>query len=91
MPATTAPRSDIGYLTNYSFHIWYQIVIEILRRRAKQYGAEVVIQDAGKSVEQPDHQAREMISKVDALLLTPAGTSPVWNRFWNWRRRPANQ
>jgi hypothetical protein len=29
----------IGYLTNYSFHIWYQILIEIIRRRAAQYGA----------------------------------------------------
>ena len=37
----------IGYLTNYSFHIWYQIVIEILHRRSKQYGAEIEILDAG--------------------------------------------
>ena len=65
----------IGYLTNYSFHIWYQIVIEILGRRAAQYGSEIVVQDAGKSVENQINQAREMLPKVDALLLTPAATS----------------
>ena len=74
VPATTAPKR-IGYLTNYSFHIWYQIVMELLRRRAKQYGAEVVIEDAGKSVDNQIRQARAMISEVDALILTPAGTS----------------
>jgi ribose transport system substrate-binding protein len=64
----------IGYLTNYSFHIWYQIVIEILKRRGKQYGAEIEIIDADKSVENQIEQAREMIEKVDALILTPAAT-----------------
>lgn len=64
----------IGYLTNYSFHIWYQIVIEILKRRAAQYGAEIIYQDAGLSVENQIAQAREMIKEVDALILTPAAT-----------------
>lgn len=65
----------IGYLTNYSFHIWYQIVIEVLTRRARQYGAEVIVQDAGKSVENQIQQAQAMIEQVDTLLLTPAATS----------------
>lgn len=65
----------IGYLTNYSFHIWYQIVIEILHRRAKQYGVEVEIMDAGLSVENQINQAREMVKKVDAIILTPANTT----------------
>jgi ribose transport system substrate-binding protein len=65
----------IGYLTNYSFHIWYQIVIEILRRRGAQYGAEIEIMDAGLSVENQIRQAREIIERVDALVLTPAATS----------------
>jgi ribose transport system substrate-binding protein len=64
----------IGYLTNYSFHIWYQIVIEILKRRAAQYGAEIVFEDAGLSVENQINQAREMLAEVDALILTPAAT-----------------
>ncbi len=64
----------IGYLTNYSFHIWYQIVIEILKRRGAQYGAEIVIKDAELSVENQIKQAREMVHQVDALILTPAGT-----------------
>ncbi|HEV8430866.1 MAG TPA: sugar ABC transporter substrate-binding protein [Pyrinomonadaceae bacterium] len=73
--AATATPNRIGYLSNYSFHIWYQIVMEVLRRRAKQYGAEVVIQDAGKSVDNQIRQAEAMIGEVDALILTPAGTS----------------
>jgi ABC-type sugar transport system substrate-binding protein len=71
--AAKTPKK-IGYLTNYSFHIWYQIVIEILRRRGAQYGAEIVIKDAGLSVENQIRQAREMLSEVDALILTPAAT-----------------
>lgn len=65
----------IGYLTNYSFHIWYQIIIEILQRRGAQYGAEIVVKDANLSVENQIEQAREMIENVDVLILTPAATS----------------
>lgn len=65
----------IGYLTNYSFHIWYQIVIEVMKRRGAQYGAEIEIVDAGLSVENQIAQAREMAGKVDVMVLTPANTS----------------
>jgi len=77
VPLVEAARKPktIGYLTNYSFHIWYQIVIEILKRRGAQYGAELVIKDAGLSVENQIEQAREMVAEVDALILTPAATS----------------
>ncbi len=71
--AAKTPKK-IGYLTNYSFHIWYQIVIEILKRRASLYGAEIVFEDAGLSVENQIKQAREMLKEVDALILTPAAT-----------------
>ena len=71
--AAKLPKT-IGYLTNYSFHIWYQIVIEILKRRGAQYGAEIVIKDAGLSVENQIKQARQMVHEVDALILTPADT-----------------
>lgn len=64
----------IGYLTNYSFHIWYQIIIEMLKRRGQQYGAEIIIKDAELSVENQINQAREMLNEVDALILTPAAT-----------------
>lgn len=64
----------IGYLTNYSFHIWYQIVIEILKRRGKQYGVEIDVVEAGLSVENQIKQAREMVDNVDAIILTPANT-----------------
>lgn len=72
---TTKTPKKIGYLTNYSFHIWYQIVIEILQRRAAQYGAEIIVKDANLSVENQINQAREMLAEVDALILTPAATS----------------
>ena len=65
----------VGYLTNYSFHIWYQIVIEVMKRRGAQYGIELDILDAGLSVENQIAQAREMVSRVDAIVLTPANTS----------------
>ncbi|MBC7797256.1 MAG: sugar ABC transporter substrate-binding protein, partial [Pyrinomonadaceae bacterium] len=71
--AAKTPKK-IGYLTNYSFHIWYQIVIEILKRRANQYGAEIIVVDADLSVENQINQAREMLSEVDAIILTPAAT-----------------
>ncbi|MEZ5428985.1 MAG: sugar ABC transporter substrate-binding protein [Pyrinomonadaceae bacterium] len=64
----------IGYLTNYSFHIWYQIVIEMLERRGAQYGSEIVIIDADKSVENQIRQAGQMLEQTDALILTPAAT-----------------
>lgn len=65
----------VGYLTNYSFHIWYQILIEIMKRRGGQYGIELEIVDAGLSVENQIAQAREMIGRVDAIILTPANTT----------------
>src|SRR6476619_4478067 len=64
----------VGYLTNYSFHIWYQIVIELLRRRGAQYGIEVEVADANLSVANQIAQARDMVQRVDALILTPAAT-----------------
>jgi ABC-type sugar transport system substrate-binding protein len=68
-----APKR-VGYLVNYSFHIWYQILIEIIRRRAAQYGATIVVRDAELSVERQIEQARELFTDVDALILTPAAT-----------------
>jgi ribose transport system substrate-binding protein len=68
-----APKR-IGYLTNYSFHIWYQILIEIIRRRAAQYGATVTVLDAELSVERQIQQAQQLFGEADALILTPAAT-----------------
>lgn len=67
--------AKVGYLTNYSFHIWYQIVIEIMKRRGKQYNLELEILDAGLSVENQITQARELVGRVDAIVLTPANTT----------------
>ena len=65
----------VGYLTNYSFHIWYQILIEVMKRRGAQYGIDLDIMDAGLSVENQIEQTREMVKRVDAIVLTPANTS----------------
>src|SRR5436190_1061838 len=67
--------AKVGYLTNYSFHIWYQIVIEIMKRRGAQYGIELEVLDANLSVENQIAQARELVNRVDAVVLTPANTS----------------
>ncbi|MEP7075158.1 MAG: sugar ABC transporter substrate-binding protein [Acidobacteriota bacterium] len=71
--ATKGPKR-IGYLTNYSFHIWYQILIEVMKRRGRQYGTEIDVVDARMSVENQMVQAREMVKRVDAIVLTPANT-----------------
>ncbi|MEP6787377.1 MAG: sugar ABC transporter substrate-binding protein, partial [Acidobacteriota bacterium] len=77
VPLVKAERTPkrVGYLTNYSFHIWYQIVIEVLKRRGSQYGVELDVVEAGLSVENQIKQAREMIGRVDAIILTPANTT----------------
>jgi ribose transport system substrate-binding protein len=73
----------IGYLVNYSFHIWYQILIEIIGRRAAQYGASVVVRDAELSVSRQIQQARDLlVDKVDALILTPAATEGLEPVMW---------
>ena len=72
--ARPAPRR-IGYLVNYSFHIWYQILMEVMRRRAAQYGAELLIADAHLSVARQIEEARALLDEVDGLILTPAATS----------------
>lgn len=78
----TAGRAarHIGYLTNYSFHIWYQTVMEVISRRARQYGASVEVHDAELSVARQLEGARDLLTRVDALVLTPAadaGVEPV--------------
>jgi ribose transport system substrate-binding protein len=77
VPLVTATKkpAKIGYLTNYSFHIWYQIVIEVMKRRGRQYGVELDILDAGLSAENQITQARELVKRVEAVVLTPANTS----------------
>ena len=67
--------AKVGYLTNYSFHIWYQIVIEVMKRRGGQYGIALDVVDANLSVENQIAQARELVKRVDAIVLTPANTS----------------
>src|SRR3954471_1753342 len=71
---TSKKPAKLGYLTNYSFHIWYQILIEVIKRRATLYGIEVDVADANLSVDNQIEQARELVKKCDVLVLTPAAT-----------------
>ncbi|MEW5978299.1 MAG: sugar ABC transporter substrate-binding protein [Acidobacteriota bacterium] len=64
----------IGYLVNYKFHIWYQILMEVMDRRARQYGAGLVVADSCQSVEKQIEAAQALVRQVDALILTPAAT-----------------
>jgi ribose transport system substrate-binding protein len=79
--AGNAPKR-IGYLVNYSFHIWYQILLDIIARRAAQYGATVIVRDAELSVDRQIEQARELLDQVDALILTPAATEGLEPIVW---------
>lgn len=70
---TRVPRR-IGYLVNYSFHIWYQILIEVMTRRAAQYGATFIVRDAALSVDRQIDAAQTLLDEVDGLVITPAAT-----------------
>jgi ribose transport system substrate-binding protein len=77
----TTPQK-IGYVVNYSFHVWYQVVTDIIRLRARQYGIkEVLIKDAEQDLSTELRVVDELIAaKVDALIVTPvaaAGTEAI--------------
>lgn len=63
----------IGYVVNFSFHIWYKLVIAYMQARAKQYGMpEVIVRDANQSLETELAAMDELIALgVDALVVTP--------------------
>lgn len=66
----------IGYVVNYSFHIWYKVVMNFMQARAGQYGvAEVLIRDAELSLDTELARMDELIAtRVDVLIVTPAAT-----------------
>ncbi len=63
----------IGYVVNYSFHIWYRIIIEVLHVRGAQYGiGEVLVRDARQDLQIELAAVDELIAeKVDILIVTP--------------------
>jgi ribose transport system substrate-binding protein len=70
--AGRVPRR-IGYIVNFSFHIWYKLVIAYMQARAKQYGTEdVLVRDANQSLDTELAAMDELIALgVDALVVTP--------------------
>ena len=66
----------IGYVVNYSFHIWYKVVMNFMQSRAGQYGvSEVLIREAALSLNTELARIDELIAaQVDVLIVTPAAT-----------------
>src|SRR6266496_4041450 len=71
----SAPKR-IGYLVNYSFHIWYQILIDIITRRAAQYRASVAVRDAALRVEEQRDDRGGVLAEVDGLVLLSPRSRP---------------
>lgn len=69
----------IGYVVNYSFHIWYKVVMNVMRERAAQYGiSEVNIRDAKMDIQTELEAMDELIEeKVDILIVTPVASPEV--------------
>jgi ABC-type sugar transport system substrate-binding protein len=62
----------VGYIVNFSFHIWYKIVMDAIRARGAQYGADVLIEDANGSATIEIAVAEKLFnSGVDVLIMTP--------------------
>jgi ribose transport system substrate-binding protein len=63
----------IGYVVNFSFHIWYKLVAAYMSARAKQYGiAEVKVLDARQDLATELAAVDSLIAAgVDALIVTP--------------------
>ena len=69
----------IGYVVNYSFHIWYKVVMNVIKERAAQYGIqEVLVRDADLKLETELAAVDELIQeKVDVLVVTPVAALGV--------------
>jgi ribose transport system substrate-binding protein len=69
----------IGYVVNYSFHVWYRVVMEVIKARAAQYGIqEVIINDAKEDLNDELSAIDDLIGKkVDVLIVTPVAAEGV--------------
>ncbi len=69
----------IGYVVNYSFHIWYKVVMNVMQARAKQYGIqEVLFRDADLKLETELDAVDSLIAEnVDVLVVTPVAADGV--------------
>ena len=69
----------LGYVVNFSFHIWYKVVENYMRARAAQYGiAEVIVRDANLDLATELDAVDTLIREgVDALVVTPVAAPGV--------------
>lgn len=76
--AGKSPRR-LGYVVNFSFHIWYKVVENYMRARAAQYGiAEVIVRDANLDLTTELNAVDSLIRDgVDALIVTPVAAPGV--------------
>ncbi len=74
----TPPRK-VGYVVNYSFHIWYKVVMDLMKARAAQYGsAEVLICDAKQDLHTELNAMDELLAAgVDVLIVTPVADPQI--------------
>jgi ribose transport system substrate-binding protein len=76
------PPRRIGYVVNFSFHIWYKVVQAYMAVRAGQYGIEdILVRDARQDLPTQLAAVEELLrEKVDALIVTPvpgSGTGAI--------------
>ena len=72
------PPKKVGYVVNYSFHIWYKVVMDLMKARAAQYGIEVLIRDAKMELATELAAMDELIGeKVDVLIVTPVSSPDI--------------
>jgi ribose transport system substrate-binding protein len=72
----------IGYVVNFSFHIWYKLVVAYMHARAAQYGiGGVMVRDANQSLATQLEAMDALIAlDVEVLVVTPvpaAGTEAI--------------
>jgi len=70
--AGNAPRR-IGYIVNFSFHIWYRVVQDYMQARARQYGvSDLLVRDANQDLATELSALDDLLKAgVDALIVTP--------------------
>jgi ribose transport system substrate-binding protein len=73
------PPRTIGYVVNFSFHIWYTVVENYMRARAAQYGIdEVTVLDANLDIATELAAVDQLLSmEVDLLIVTPVAAPGV--------------
>jgi ribose transport system substrate-binding protein len=73
------PPRRVGYVVNFSFHVWYRVVENYMRARAAQYGVEEVkVLDANLDLATEMWAVDELLrQKMGAIIVTPVAAPGV--------------